>query len=98
MPQAPLLLESIFNFSHHKCDSQKFEWSTKKKEKESKVKIEQEKLSVVLKHLDTKIQEEKENVNRKVELIKTNQTKELNTKGANTERINKIDWVTNLER
>lgn len=64
---------------------------TKKKEKESKVKIEQEKLSVILKQLDEKIQEEKENVNRKVELIKTNQKKELDTKGANTERIDKID-------
>lgn len=63
----------------------------KKKEKESKVKIEQEKLSVILMQIDEKIQEEKENVNRKVELIKTNQKKELDSKGANTERIDKID-------
>jgi hypothetical protein len=64
---------------------------TKKKEKESKIKIEQQKLSVIVKQLDEKIQEEKENVNKKVELIKTNQKKELDTKGANTERIDKID-------
>jgi len=64
---------------------------TKKKEKESKVKIEQNKLSVILEQLDEKIQEEKENVNKKVEIIKTNQKKELDTKGANTERIVQID-------
>lgn len=64
---------------------------TKKKEKESKIKIEQEKLSTILKQLDINIQEEKENVNIKVEVIKTNQKKELNAKGANTDRIDKID-------
>jgi hypothetical protein len=63
----------------------------RKKEKESKVKIEQGKLTDILIQLDKKIQEEKGNVIRKVELIKTNQKKELNIKGANTERIYNID-------
>jgi hypothetical protein len=63
----------------------------KKKEKESKLKIEQEKLSNILKQHDEKFQEEKENVKIKVTFIKTNQKEELYTKGANTERIDKID-------
>lgn len=64
---------------------------TKKKEKESKVKTEQEKLSFISKQLDEKIQEEKKNINSKTELIKANQNKELDIKGANTKRIGEID-------
>jgi hypothetical protein len=63
----------------------------KKKEKEAKIKTEQQKLSDVLKLLEEQIQEEKKNVNSKTEIIKANQKKELDTKGADTKRIDEID-------
>lgn len=64
---------------------------TKKKEKEAKIKVEQEKVSIVLKQHDEQIQLEKNIVNKKSEAIKTNQKKELDTKGADTKRIGEID-------
>jgi chromosome segregation ATPase len=64
---------------------------TKKKEKEAKIKAEQEKVSNVLKQLDEQIQVEKKNVNTKSETIKANQNKELDTKGADTKRIDEIN-------
>ena len=64
---------------------------TKKKEKEAKIKAEQEKLSNVIAQLDVQIQEEYENINKKTEIIKTNQKEELDTKGADTKRIGEID-------
>lgn len=64
---------------------------TKKKEKEAKIKSEQEKLSIALKQFDEQIQVEKKNVNSKTEIIKANQKKELDTKGADTKRIDEID-------
>ncbi len=64
---------------------------TKKKEKEAKIKAEQENISIILKQLDEQIQVEKKNINAKSETIKTNQKKELDTKGADTKRIGEID-------
>lgn len=64
---------------------------TKKKHKESKIKAEQQNLSDVITQIDEQIQEEKKNVNKKTETIKANQKKKLDTKGADTERIDEID-------
>jgi len=64
---------------------------TKKKEKEAKIKSEQEKLSIILKQLDEQIQVEKATINAKSDIIKANQKKELDTKGADTKRIGEID-------
>lgn len=64
---------------------------TKKKEKESKIKVEEQRLSDTIKQLDEQIQNEKKIINKKTELIKANQKKELESKGANTERIDIID-------
>lgn len=68
---------------------------TKKKEKEAKIKAEQEKVSIVLKQLDLQIQVEKKNIDAKSDTIKSNQKKELNTKGADTNRIGEIDLRLN---
>src|SRR5690606_15262891 len=59
--------------------------------KASKIKTEQQKLSDILKRLDEQIQEEKKNIHQKTETIKANQKKELDTKGADTKRIDAID-------
>ena len=64
---------------------------TKKKEKESKLKLEQQKLSENIIQLDYQFRNERENVTKRNELIKTNQKKELESKGAKTDRINEID-------
>lgn len=63
---------------------------TKQKEKEIKIKLEQEKLFNILIYIDEQIKLEKNNVNAKVEIIKVNQNKELDIKGADTNRINQI--------
>ncbi|MGZ0016566.1 ATP-binding protein [Yeosuana sp. AK3] len=70
--------------------------NTKKREKASKTKVEQQKLSDTIKRLDEQIQNEKKIINEKTELIKANQKKELESKGANTERIDKIDLRLSL--
>jgi hypothetical protein len=67
----------------------------KKKEKETKIKSEHGSVSIVLKLLDDQIQVEQDNVNKKVEAIKTSQKKELDTKGADTKRIDEIDIKLN---
>lgn len=65
--------------------------NTKKKEKASKIKEEQQKLAKILQKLDEQIQKEKKYIYTKTEAIKTAQSQELNTKGADTKRINEID-------
>lgn len=47
-------------------------------------------MSGVLKQLDEQIQVEKNNINKKVEAIKTNRKKELDTKGADTKELTKL--------
>lgn len=66
-------------------------FDTKKKEKEAKIKAKQEKVYIVLKQLDLQIQAEKKNIDAKSETIKSNQKKELDIKGADTNRIGEID-------
>lgn len=63
----------------------------KKKEKEGKVKAEQQKLIDAIAQIDLLIQEERNAISKKQEEIKAKQTKELNTKGADTKRIQEID-------
>jgi hypothetical protein len=63
----------------------------KKKEKEGKVKAEQQKLADTLSKIDLQIQGEKTSIGKREEGIKSEQKKELNTKGANTKRIEEID-------
>ncbi len=63
----------------------------KKKEKTAKVKEQQQRLDDVLQKLDIQITVEKENIHKKSETIKSAQKQELNTKGADTKRIDEID-------
>src|SRR5690606_34301157 len=63
----------------------------KKKEKIAKVKEKQQNLNDALQKLDTQIRAEKENIHKKSETIKSAQKQELNTKGADTQRIDEID-------
>lgn len=64
---------------------------TKKKEKEARIKTEQEKLSNTLKQIDEQIKVEKKNITLKAESIKAEQKNELDQKGADTKRIGEID-------
>ncbi|WP_221412376.1 ATP-binding protein [Elizabethkingia anophelis] len=64
---------------------------TKRKEKTATQKEEQLKLSDILQKLDAQIQQESKNINTKSETIKSVQKQELETKGADTKRIDAID-------
>lgn len=63
----------------------------KKKEKEGKVRAEQQKLTDTIAKLDLLIKEETNSIYKKQEEIKGKQKKELDTKGADTKRIEEID-------
>jgi hypothetical protein len=63
----------------------------KKKEKEAKIKVEQNKLTETINIIDLLIQSEKTSINNKEAEIKSKQKKELDTKGADTKRIEEID-------
>ncbi|MBI3141976.1 MAG: ATP-binding protein [Bacteroidetes bacterium] len=63
----------------------------KKKEKEGRVKAEQQKLNDTVAKLDSQIEAEKISIGKKETEIKNNQNKELDTKGADTKRIQEID-------
>lgn len=63
----------------------------KKKEKEGKIKIEQQKLTDTISKIDLLIQNEKTSIGKKEAEIKSNQKQELDTKGADTKRIEEID-------
>lgn len=63
----------------------------KKKEKDGKIKVEQQKLGDVLSKIDLQIQAEKLSTDKKESEIKGKQKKELDTKGADTKRIEEID-------
>lgn len=63
----------------------------KKKEKEGKIKIEQLKLNETISKIDLLIQVEKTSIGEKQTEIKSKQKKELDTKGADTKRIEEID-------
>lgn len=64
---------------------------TKKKEKIAKIKEQQQRLNDILQKLDVQITAEKENIYTKSETIKSAQKQELNTRGADTKRIDEID-------
>jgi hypothetical protein len=64
----------------------------KKKEKEAKVKIEQQNINDILSRIDLEIKSEKEICNKKQAEIKQQQKEELDTKGADTKRIAEIDF------
>jgi len=64
---------------------------SKKKEKESKIKAEQQKLTDAIAKIDLLIKEETIAISKKQEEIKGRQKKELDTKGADTKRIQEID-------
>jgi hypothetical protein len=53
--------------------------------------VEQNKVISLLNQIDEQIRVEEKNVNAKLDTIKTNQKKELDTKGADTKRIDEID-------
>ena len=63
----------------------------KKKEKEAKIKTEQYKLTDMIGKIDLLIQSEKTLIGKKEAEIKNKQKKELDTKGADTKRIEEID-------
>ena len=63
----------------------------KKKEKEGKIKAEQQKLSDTISKMDLLIQSEKTLIGKKEAEIKVKQKKELDNKGADTKRIEEID-------
>ena len=63
----------------------------KKKEKEGKVKAAQQKLTDAIAKIDLLIKEETIAISKKQEEIKGKQKKELDTKGADTQRIQEID-------
>jgi len=63
----------------------------KKKEKEGKIKIEQQKLTDIISKIDLLIQSERTSIGKKEAEIKGNQKQELDTKGADTQRIEEID-------
>lgn len=63
----------------------------KKKEKEGKVKAEQQKLTDAIAKIDLLIKEETISISKKQEEIKGKQKKELDTKGADTKRIQEVD-------
>lgn len=63
----------------------------KKKEKELKIKTEQQKLTETIGKIDVLIQNEKTSIGKKEVEIKTKQKEELDTKGADTKRIEEID-------
>lgn len=64
---------------------------TKKKEKEAKIKTEQQKLTDTISNIDLLIQAEKISISKKEAEIKSKQKNELGTKGADTKRIDEID-------
>lgn len=63
----------------------------RKKEKDAKTKTEQLKLSKLLKRLSKEIEDERRAINRKTERIKISRKSELNSRGADTKRIDEID-------
>lgn len=63
----------------------------KKKEKEGKVKAEQQKLNETISKIDLLIENEKISIGKKEAEIKDKQKKELDTKGADTKRIDEIE-------
>lgn len=65
---------------------------TKKKEKAEKIKAEQQKLIDIIAKIDLIILEEKSDIHKKKEDIKSKQKSELDTKGADTKRIDEIDF------
>lgn len=65
--------------------------NAKKKEKEGKVKAEQQKLTDTIARIDLLIESEKISIAKKEAEIKDKQKKELDIKGADTERLSEID-------
>ena len=63
----------------------------KKKEKEGKIRTEQQKLTDTISKIDLLIQSEKTSIGKKEAEIKSKQKKELDNKGADTKRIEEID-------
>jgi hypothetical protein len=68
----------------------------KKKEKEGKIKAEQQKLTEAISKIDLLIQSEKTSIGKKEAEIKVKQKKELDNKGADTKRIEEIDLRLSL--
>lgn len=64
---------------------------TKKKEKASKIKERQQSLNELLQKLEAKVLTENESIHKKSETIKAAQKQELNSKGADTQRIEDIE-------
>lgn len=63
----------------------------KKKEKQAKIDVEQQKWSVALQQLDEQIKTKRQNSGQQAAIINANQHQELAIKGANTQRINEIN-------
>jgi len=63
----------------------------RKKEKEVKIKTEQQKLAEIISKIDQLIESEKTSIGKKEAEIKRNQKQELDTKGADTNRITEIE-------
>lgn len=70
--------------------------NAKKKEKEGKIKTEQQKLTETFSKIDLLIQNEKTSISKKEAEIKIQQKKELYNKGADTKRIEEIDLRLSL--
>lgn len=65
---------------------------TRKKEKEGKIKAEEQKMIDTITKIDLLIQNEKTSIGKKEAEIRNRQKNELDTKGADTKRIEEIDW------
>lgn len=63
----------------------------KRKEKEKKIKLAQQKLDDAIKKIEEEIKKEKQRIDEKSAAIRADQKNELHTKGADTKRIGKID-------
>jgi hypothetical protein len=93
--------KSIFQLSEEKTKAEKdlehVEHSIaktirlKKKEKEKKIKIQQKELDATLEEIEKEIEQENRRIAEKTEKLKAEQKKDLDTKGADTKRIEEIE-------
>lgn len=65
--------------------------ANRRREKRKKIKEEQHRLDEIIKQIEVAIREEWQRVHEKIDAVKTSQKNELDTKGADTVRIDEID-------
>lgn len=65
--------------------------SRKRREKSKQIEDKQAEIDTILKQMETDIQQKEKDINLRIEQLKTEQKDELNTKGADTQKIDDID-------